>query len=50
LEGAEGPWRSSGHWWDPTSWSREEWDVRMRDNLYRLYREREEWFVEGIYD
>lgn len=48
-----GPWKTSGEWWTPTSWKREEWDVALDDGaLYRIYREPEtrEWYVHGIYD
>lgn len=48
-----GPWRTSGEWWRPDSWDRDEWDVALRDgSLYRVYRERgsRQWFVEGEYD
>jgi hypothetical protein len=36
-----------------TSWSRDEWDLRLNDGaLYRLYRHRalKLWFIEGVYD
>ncbi|MGA2327039.1 MAG: DNA polymerase Y family protein [Bryobacteraceae bacterium] len=48
-----GPWRTSGDWWRPDTWSRDEWDVTLSGGaLYRLYRDRHggEWFVEGRYD
>jgi len=48
-----GPWNTSGEWWAPTAWSREEWDVALDDGaLYRIYQETQarSWFVEGIYD
>lgn len=48
-----GPWRTSGEWWRPDSWDRDEWDVALSDgSLHRVYREREtqRWFVEGVYD
>lgn len=45
-----GPWRSSGDWWRPDTWNRDEWDLALTDGaLYRLYHEAE-WFVEGVYD
>jgi len=56
---ASGPWRSSGDWWRPDVWARDEWDVAVAesnrgqsDMLCRIYRDlaSEEWFVEGIYD
>ena len=48
-----GPWRSSGEWWRPDSWNRDEYDLELSDNaLYRLYLDRaqKKWFVEGEYD
>lgn len=46
-----GPWRTSGEWWRPDSWDRDEWDVALHDgSLYRVYREGERWFLEGEYD
>jgi protein ImuB len=48
-----GPWKTSGEWWAPTAWSREEWDVALDDGaLYRIYQETQtrSWCVEGIYD
>ncbi len=50
---ASGPWRSSGDWWTPTPWSRDEWDVAVdRRGLYRIYCDLNvrRWFVEGFYD
>ncbi len=51
-----GPWRASGEWWTEQAWSRQEWDVAVRNEegvaLYRIYRDevRGKWFVEGSYD
>jgi protein ImuB len=48
-----GPWRSSGDWWRPDSWNRDEWDVALTDGaLYRIYLDRKvtQWFLEGSYD
>jgi len=46
-----GPWRLSGDWWGEDSWQREEWDVALSDGaVYRVYREKDEWLIEGIYD
>src|SRR5437764_3358938 len=48
-----GPWKTSGEWWTPTCWMREEWDIALDDGaLYRIYRELQscEWYVHGIYD
>ena len=56
---ASGPWRTSGDWWRPDVWVREEWDLALADSitkesdvLCRIYREvqSDDWFVEGIYD
>lgn len=56
---AAGPWRSSGDWWRPDVWARDEWDVSVIDSnnqqgevLCRLYRNlaSDEWFVAGVYD
>jgi len=54
-----GPWRTSGDWWRPDFWARDEWDVAVTGSipeqsevLCRIFRDMasEEWFVEGIYD
>ena len=48
-----GPWRSSGEWWRPDTWSRDEYDLALSDGtLYRIYLDRapKKWFVEGVYD
>jgi hypothetical protein len=56
---ASGPWRTSGDWWRPDVWARDEWDItvadpipKQSDVLCRVYRDlqSEEWFVAGIYD
>ena len=63
---AAGPWRSSGGWWSPNLWAREEWDLALmlvadasgKDPnedaaaLYRVFQDSESsrWFVEGSYD
>jgi hypothetical protein len=60
VANAAGPWRTSGAWWDPQHWDRDEWDVALHDGMsYRLFRERravaqsakaDRWFVEGVVD
>jgi protein ImuB len=53
VERCAGPWRTSGAWWDPARWDRDEWDVALRDGtLCRLYRQRDAgtWFLEGVLD
>jgi protein ImuB len=56
---ASGPWRTSGDWWRPDVWARDEWDIAVADSiskqsdvLCRIYRDvqSEQWFVEGVYD
>ena len=48
---AQGPWRTSGDWWDQQSWGREEWDVETaQGELYRLCHQQDQWFVEAVYD
>jgi len=52
VRASRGPFLHSGCWWEEqASWSRVEWDVELnRGGLYRLVKERGEWFVEGEYD
>jgi protein ImuB len=47
-----GPWRTSGDWWRPTMWDREEWDIEVADTLYRIYYDvhLDRWFAQGVYD
>ncbi len=51
-----GPWRSSGDWWEREAWSRDEWDLALRNgeavSFYRLVHDLlgGGWFVEGKYD
>ena len=48
---ALGPWRASGHWWEPDAWERAEWDVQTRDGqALRLVQSNGEWRVEAIVD
>jgi protein ImuB len=49
---ASGPWRSSGDWWRPTMWDREEWDIEATDTLYRIYYDvhLDRWYTQGVYD
>ena len=51
LRVALGPWRSSGRWWEPGGWQREEWDVETaRGRALRLVHTDGEWRVEAIVD
>jgi protein ImuB len=51
-----GPWRFSGDWWEREAWSRDEWDLALRNedavSFYRVVRDllSGRWFVEGMYD
>lgn len=51
-----GPWRFSGDWWDREAWSRDEWDLALKNgeavSFYRLVHDLlgGEWFLEGTYD
>jgi protein ImuB len=50
---AAGPWRESGDWWNEQAWSRDAWDIAVAGEnvvVYRIYCEREQWFIEGTYD
>lgn len=59
---ASGPWRTSGDWWTPSPWNRDEWDIALafpshdrqgliQSGMYRIYREHNlHWFLEGTYD
>jgi protein ImuB len=51
-----GPWRFSGDWWDREAWSRDEWDLALRNgeavSFYRVVHDllAGTWFLEGTYD
>jgi protein ImuB len=51
-----GPWRFSGDWWEREAWSRDEWDLALRNGeavaFYRLVHDllNGGWFIEGTYD
>jgi protein ImuB len=46
----QGPYRSSGDWWDRQSWARTEWDVQFAEGTLGRVREDAGSHVEGIYD
>jgi protein ImuB len=52
VEALAGPWRSSGDWWTPHRWSRDEWDIALPNGVYRVYQDLDtsRWFVDGCYD
>jgi protein ImuB len=51
-----GPWRFSGDWWEREAWSRDEWDLALKNetaiSFFRLVHDLlgGGWFVEGMYD
>jgi len=51
-----GPWRFSGDWWEREAWSRDEWDLALRNGesiaFYRLVHDllAGDWLIEGTYD
>jgi protein ImuB len=49
---ASGPWHTSGDWWRPHMWDREEWDIEVADALYRIYYDvhLDRWYAQGVYD
>ncbi len=46
----QGPYLSSGDWWDRQSWARTEWDVQFAEGTLGRVREDACSHVEGIYD
>lgn len=55
ITSAAGPWFASGLWWNEAEkWTREQWEVAVHLEhglgLYRIFRENQNWFVEGFYD
>jgi protein ImuB len=55
LQAGSGPWRTSGAWWTHPAWSREEWDVVLKEQPQRCLRLAHDpgadcWYVIGIYD
>ena len=51
LQLVVGPWRASGHWWEPDAWQREEWDAStVLGKTLRLVRQPGGWTVEGVLD
>ncbi len=45
-----GPWLGSGEWWGERAWQREEWDVQIGEEIYRLAQQGGAWFIDGAYD
>jgi protein ImuB len=52
IASTSGPWHTSGDWWRPTMWDREEWDIETSDALYRIYYDvhLDRWYTQGVYD
>ena len=47
----QGPYRTSGDWWDARNWERSEWDLQLEDGeICRCQEQGEGWIAEGIYD
>jgi protein ImuB len=47
----EGPYRTSGDWWDAKKWERDEWDLELADGgICRCQEQADGWMIEGIYD
>ncbi len=53
ITAIRGPWKTSGDWWDPGAWMREEWDVELELDgeaiLCQLARIAQAWTLEGVY-
>lgn len=46
-----GPWRVAGEWWHEGAYARDYYDVQLSDGgVYRLFHQRQQWFVAGEYD
>ena len=51
IQETNGPFTSSGNWWDEKKWRRAEWDVQLENGaLCRCHFDGEQWRVDGIYD
>ena len=47
----QGPYRSSGDWWDEKGWEQTEWDIQLENGaLCRCREQPDEFKLEGIYD
>src|SRR5262249_26346560 len=52
VRARQGPYLSSGEWWDEKRWQRVEWDIELQDQMVCRCREerKSELMMEGIYD
>ncbi len=49
--GRQGPYLSSGDWWDKENWARAEWDLQLAAGaLCRAQEQPSGWKLEGLYD
>lgn len=47
----DGPFVSSGNWWNENAWQRAEWDVELDHGaVCRCHCDGEQWRVDGVYD
>ncbi len=47
----DGPYVTSGNWWDRNAWGRAEWDLQLADGaLCRCHSNGEAWQLDGVYD
>jgi protein ImuB len=47
----QGPYPTSGDWWDAKKWERTEWDLELTEGMVCRAQERQgEWVLDGIYD
>ncbi len=51
VQEQDGPYLSSGNWWDTAAWQRAEWDLALENGaLCRCHFDGEQWQLDGIYD
>jgi protein ImuB len=53
VQQSAGPWRTSGEWWQPERWNRDEWDIGLSGGVVcRVFHDRDSgrWFMEGVVD
>ncbi len=51
VAATRGPWQTSGDWWKPETWAREEWDIELAvGGIYRLSKIGATWYLDGEYE